>query len=139
MIKAVSHKVSASKSFIWRVMGVFVLAIVTYFFTRHWVVTTKITFTHHAFFLVVFYLHERLWTHFITPIGKLRNIVKSIIYEIILGMGFGGLIVFFYTGSFPMVTRITITYTAIKLVMYYFYDRLWPELKFDREGCYAIR
>lgn len=110
-------------------MGVFVLAAVTYFFTRHWVITTKITITHHAFFLVVFYLHERAWTH-IRRIRRLaRNILKSFIYEVILGMGFGGLIVFFYTGSVPMVTRVTGTYTVIKLIMYFFYDRIWPELK----------
>lgn len=130
-MKAVRHRVSALKSFIWRVMGVFVLAAVTYFFTRHLVITTKITITHHLFFLGVFFLHERAWTHFITPMGRLRNIIKSFIYEIILGMGFGGLIVFLYTDSFPMVTRVTGTYTAIKLVMYYFYDKIWPELKLD--------
>ena len=129
MIKVASHKVSASKSFVWRVMGIFVLAAVTYFFTRHLVITTKVTITHHAFFLVVFYLHERAWTFFIAPRGRLRNTIKAFIYEIILGMGFGGLIVFFYTGSFPMVTRVTGTYTVIKIVMYYFYDRMWPELE----------
>ena len=129
MKKAVSHSTSALKSIIWRIMGVFVLGVVTYFSTRHWVITTKITFTHHAFFLVVFYLHERIWSHFQKPTGKLRNTIKSIIYEIFLGMGFGGLIVFFYTGSFPMVTKITGTYTVIKLIMYFFYDKIFPELK----------
>lgn len=129
MVEAVNHKISASKSFVWRVMGVFVLAAVTYFFTRHWTVTTKITITHHAFFLFVFYSHERVWTHIKKVQGRRRNVIKSIIYEIFLGMGFGGFIVFIFTGSFPMVTRIMITYTAIKLMMYYFYDKLWPELR----------
>jgi len=129
MKQAVTHKVSVLKSFIWRIMGVFVLAAVTYFFTRHWIITTKITITHHAFFLVVFYLHERAWTHFRNPTGRTRNFIKSFIYEIILGMGFGGLIVYLYTGSFPMVTKITGTYTVIKIIMYVIYDRLWPEFK----------
>lgn len=128
-MKAVSHRVSGLKSFIWRVMGIFVLAAVTYFFTRHLVITTKITITHHLFFLFVFYLHERWWTRQITPTGRLRNVIKSIVYEIFLGMGFGGLIVFLFTGSFPMVTKVTGTYTIIKLIMYYIYDRAWPELK----------
>lgn len=134
MAGAVSHKTSFLKSFIWRVMGVVVLAAVTYFFTRHWIITTKITITHHAFFLVVFYLHERIWTYIKRPIGSLRNVIKSFIYEIILGMGFGGLIVFFYTGSFPMVTRVTGTYTVIKLIMYFFYDKLWSEFKDDNKS-----
>jgi len=117
------------KSLIWRIMGVIVLASVTYYFTRHLMITTKITFVHHAFFLIVFYLYERGWTQLKKPVGKLRNIVKGLIYEIILGMGFGGLIVYLFTQSFPMVTHITLTYTAIKIVMYFFYDRLWPEFK----------
>jgi uncharacterized membrane protein len=124
----VSPKVSALKSIVWRLMGVFILAAVTYFYTRQWIVTTKITLVHHSFFLVVFFLYERLWTH-IALKGRIRNITKSLIYEIILGMGFGGLIVYLFTGSFPMITKITPTYTAIKLVMYYFYDRMWPEVK----------
>lgn len=128
-MRAVAHRVSALKSFIWRVMGVFVLAAVTYYFTRHLVITTKITITHHAFFLFVFYLHERIWTHIKKIQGRKRNILKSIIYEIFLGMGFGGLIVFFYTDSFPMVTKVTGTYTIIKIIMYFIYDRRWPEFK----------
>lgn len=131
-LRKVKHSISALKSFIWRVMGVFILAAVTYFFTRRWIITTKITITHHAFFLVVFYLHERAWTRFEKPTGKLRNTIKCFIYEIILGMGFGGLVVFFYTGSFPTVTRITGTYTVIKIIMYYFYDKIWPEFKSER-------
>lgn len=127
--KVVDCKTSAMKSIVWRIMGVVVLAAVTYFFTRRWIVTTKITLTHHAFFLLVFYLHERLWGKLRKPTGKLRSIIKSIVYEIFLGMGFGGLIVYFYTGSFPMVTKITGTYTVIKLIMYYFYDKFWPEIK----------
>jgi uncharacterized membrane protein len=128
-MKIACHSISALKSFIWRVMGVVVLAAVTYFFTRHWIITTKITFTHHAFFLIVFYLHERAWCHFMKPEGRLRNMVKAFIYEIILGMGFGGLIVFLYTGSFPMVTKVTGTYTIIKIIMYIIYDKVWSEFK----------
>lgn len=127
-MKTVSRPTSALKSIIWRVMGVVVLASVTYFFTRHWVITTAITITHHAFFLVVFYLHERAWAK-LKKLGTWKNAIKTFTYEIILGMGFGGLIVFLYTGSFPTVTKVTGTYTLIKVIMYFFYDRAWPELK----------
>lgn len=122
------NKSSVLKSIIWRIMGIFVLGAVTYFYTRKWITTTYITFVHHATFLIVFYLHERLWAR-IKLQGKIRNIVKALVYEIILGMGLGGLIVYLFTGSFPTVTQITPTYTAIKIVMYFFYDRLWPEVR----------
>ena len=128
-MQAVNREISALKSIVWRIMGVFVLGVVTYFFTRNWIITTKIAIVHHAFFLLVFYLHERIWILFKNPTGRARNIIKSLVYEIILGMGFGGLIVYLWTGSLPMVGKITITYTAIKLVMYVIYDYLWPEFK----------
>ena len=119
-----SHRSSLSKSIVWRIMGVFVLGAVTYFFTRHWVITTAIALVHHTTFIVVFYLHERAWLK-VGLQGRVRNVAKAFVYEIILGMGIGGLIVLLFTGQWSQVTRITTTYTAIKLVMYYVYDRAW--------------
>ena len=50
-------------------------------------------------------------------------------YEVILGMGLGGLIVLLLTGSWKAVTVITLTYTAVKLVMYFIYDKIWKGIK----------
>lgn len=123
-----SRKESMIKSIIWRILGVFILAAVTYYFTQSRVITSKITVTHHAFFLVVFYLHERLWERIkninLSTSAKRYSIIKSFTYEIILGMGFGGLIVYLFTGEWLKVGQITLSYTAIKLVMYYLYDQL---------------
>lgn len=125
MVIQVHRRLSVSKSVIWRIMGVFVLATVTYFFTRHWIVTSAITLVHHMTFVVVFYIHERVWLRIARPISRARHVTKAFIYEVILGMGIGGLIVFIFTGEWSKVTQITVTYTIIKIVMYYFYDRIW--------------
>ncbi len=125
----VKHWYSGLKSLIWRAMGVIVLASVVYFFTRKWLTTTIITFIHHATFLLVFYLHERFWLLIKKDLGKWRQIIKSFTYEIILGMGLGGLIVLIVTGQWSSVTQITLTYTAIKIIMYYIYDRIWLRLE----------
>ena len=124
-----SHKLSALKSIIWRVMGVLILAAITYFYTRKWITTTYITFVHHATFLFVFYAHERLWLKLKNPIDKLRKVAKAITYEIILGMGLGGSIVYLFTGSWSKVTAITGTYTVIKLIMYYLNEKVWEKLE----------
>lgn len=121
------HKHSIFKSILWRIIGVFILGAVTYFFTHNWFITTTITLLHHGTFLIVFYLHERVWTK-INIIGKKRNIIKALFYEIVLGMGLGGTIVYLVTGSFPFVTQITGTYTIIKIITYFFYDRLLSEV-----------
>jgi len=120
-----SHLSSASKSIVWRIMGVIVKAAVAYAFTRSWLITSLITITHHAVFLVVFYLHERAWYRYKKDIGKRRNVYKALTYEIILGMGLGGLIIYLFTQSWMQVTYQIIAYTIIKIVMYYFYDRAW--------------
>ena len=117
-----SHKKSALKSFIWRVLGVIVLASVTWFYTHNWITVGLITVLHHATFLIVFYLHERAW---VNVNRKWKNYIKAFTYEIILGMGLGGLIVLLVTGEWSKVGQITLTYTAIKLIMYVIYDKLW--------------
>jgi len=48
-------------------------------------------------------------------------------------MGLGGLIVFMLTGSWKAVTAITLTYTAVKLVMYWIYDRIWNKIDWERK------
>ena len=121
-----SHKKSVLKSIIWRILGVIVLASVVYFYTRQWITTGLITLIHHGTFLLVFYLHERAWLKIKT---KFRSVLKAFTYEIILGMGLGGLIVLLVTGEWSRVTEITITYTALKLVMYYFYEKAWCHKK----------
>jgi uncharacterized membrane protein len=110
-------------------MGVIVLASVTYFFTRKWITTTYITFVHHATFLLVFYLHERVWMKLYDKDAPWRRVVKAFTYEIILGMGIGGLIVFFFTGEWSKVTQITGTYTVIKLIMYYINEKVWAKIE----------
>lgn len=125
-MKSDSHKKSITKSVIWRILGVIILATVVYLYTRQWITTGLITITHHTTFLLVFYLHERAWLKVKT---KFRSIFKALTYEIILGMGLGGLIVLIITGQWSSVTQITITYTIIKLIMYYFYEKIWSQKK----------
>ena len=124
-----SHKLSILKSVIWRIMGVIVLASVTYFFTKEWITTTYITLVHHTTFLLVFYLHERVWMKFYDKDAPWRRIAKAFTYEIILGMGLGGLIVLLFTKEWSKVTQITGTYTVIKLIMYYINEKVWAKIE----------
>ncbi len=116
-----SRKSSALKSLVWRIMGVFVYATIFYIFTQKWQITLKSTLAHHLTFLLVFYLHERFWIWVKRPKAK----IKAFTYEVILGMGLGGLIVYYFTGTWKAVTLITGTYTVVKIIMYLIYDRVW--------------
>lgn len=118
---------SATKSIIWRVLGIFVYATIFYLFTQQWGITLAGTLIHHSVFLLVFFLHERLWI----KLKRNAHWAKPFTYEILLGMGLGGLIVLLLTGSWKVVTAITVTYTTVKLVMYFIYDKIWQKIKWQ--------
>ena len=120
-----SHKLSALKSIVWRVMGVFVYATIFYLFTQKWQITLKSTLVHHSTFLIVFYLHERFWLWLKKP----NHWLKAWTYEVLLGMGLGGLIVYFFTGSWKAVTLITSTYTIVKIITYYINEKVWKKFE----------
>lgn len=117
---------SALKSVVWRILGVLILATVTYAYTRKWIQTGVITLLHHGVFLFVFYFHERIWLKVIRPRNlMLRSIFKMFTYETLLGNLILGLITYFVTGNVKQMTAITLTYIGIKHVCYVFNEFIW--------------
>lgn len=120
------------KSLMWRIIGVFWLATITWAFTRDWITVSWVTFVHHSIFLVVFYLHERIWaTSKLRP--KIKYAVKAVTYEIILGNVILGLITYLVIGDIKQMTGITLTYIQSKLILYYFYEWSWS-IRSERTG-----
>ena len=124
-MKPESHRRSFAKSLLWRSIGVVVLALVTFIFTRSLIQTGLITFLHHFAFIFIYYLHERVWFRIHRVQGKKRRVLRAFTYEIILGHCILGLITLLVTGSWIKVTLITITYIENKLWMYFVYDWIW--------------
>lgn len=119
-----SHLKSIIKSVIWRIIGIFWLATITWIFTHNWIHVSLITFIHHGVFIVVFYLHERVWLKSkIKP--KWKYLFKAISYEIVLGNLILAFISYLITGSVQEMTAITLMYIQSKIAFYYFYDWLW--------------
>lgn len=126
---------SSTKSVLWRIVGVLILATVTYAYTRQWIQTGLITFIHHGVFLFVFYFHERLWLK-IKRVQNLtmRSIFKMLIYETLCGNVILGTISYFVTGNWKQMTAITLTYIGIKHVIYIFNEFVWDRIKIGREA-----
>jgi uncharacterized membrane protein len=116
------------KSAIWRVMGVIILALVTYAYTRNWITTSWVTILHHGVFLVVFVIHERFWLH-IDFTGLKRKIFKAITYETILGNFILAIITLIITGDVQSMTKITLTYIGIIYVLNEF---VWDKVSLGR-------
>jgi len=119
-----SHKRSIVRSVLWRLIGVAFLALVTYYYTGSLIQTTMITLIHHGLFIVIYYLHERVWMRRLTD-WKYKKYARIFTYEIILGNGVLGMVSLLVTGSWTAVTNITLTYIGNKLWMYYLYDMIW--------------
>jgi len=129
-----TKKRSATKSVIWRILGVIVLAIVTFAVTRNWITTGLVTVIHHTTFLIVYYLHERLWNWIGDRItGKKRYIYRMLLYEIVLGHLILGSITLLITGSWLSVSLITPIYIFNKMWMYVVYDMIWKKIKWGME------
>jgi len=125
---------SALKSFLWRLIGVLVLGIVTFFYTGSWVQTSLITVIHHFLFLFIYFAHERLWNKIGNRVtGNKRYILKMFLYEIILGQGILGIISLIITGSWQQASLISVTYILNKLWIYIIYDKLWDKIKWGKK------
>jgi uncharacterized membrane protein len=119
------------KSIAWRIVGVITLGCVTFFYTRQWVQTSWITFLHHGVFLFIFVGHERFWLH-CDYTGTKRKLLKCFTYETILGNFVLGIICLIITGNVQKMSQITLTYIAIKHVMYVFNEFIWDKIKWGR-------
>ena len=129
------HARSASKSAIWRIVGVLILAVVTYAYTQEWIQAGLITVIHHGVFLFIFYYHERLWLK-VKRIQNLttRSILKMLTYETLCGNVVLGTISYLVTGSWKQMTAITISYISIKHVCYVFNEFVWDRIKIGKKA-----
>jgi len=133
MVKKETRIRSSMKSVLWRILGVLILATVTYAYTREWIQTGLITFIHHGVFLIVFYFHERLWLK-IKQIQGLthRSLLKMLTYETLCGNVILGTISYLVTGSWKQMTAITLTYIGIKHVCYVFNEFVWDRIRIGK-------
>jgi len=124
---------SATKSILWRIVGIIILGSVTYFYTHKWSQTSLITFIHHGVFLFVFYIHERIWNKCKRPVSyTARSIAKMFTYETLCGNIILGTITYLITGNWKQMTAITITYISIKHLIYIFNEFIWKKIKWGK-------
>ena len=123
---------SATKSIIWRIFGIIVLAAVTFAYTKSWITVGLVTFIHHFTFLFVFYFHERIWLKFNNLTGLKRKLIKMFTYETLCGNIILGTITYLITGSWLAMTQITLTYIGIKHITYIFNEFVWEKIKWKQ-------
>ena len=118
------------RSAIWRVVGVALLALITYIVTENWITTSLVTVLHHGIFLIVYYLHERLWLK-VGWDSKWKPYARVATYEIILGNLILGIITLILIGDLQKMSQITFIYISNKYWMFYAYDWLWGKVRWQ--------
>ena len=56
-----TRKRSFIKSIVWRLLGIAILGLITWTYTKNLEVTTMVTVLFHSLRLMLYYFHERLW------------------------------------------------------------------------------
>jgi len=126
-------KRSALKSFIWRIVGVIVLAAVTYGYTDNWITTGLVTIIHHTVFLLVYYLHERMWLKIKLDNMMWRSLAKMFTYETLCGNIILGSITYLITGNWKQMTAITLTYIGSKHIIYVWNEFIWRKIMWGKK------
>jgi len=62
---------------------------------------------------------------------RIRSIVKSIVWRVI-GVVLLGAIVYLITGDWKEMTIITALFHGIRIVLYYFHERVWERISWGR-------
>jgi len=126
------RKRSALKSLIWRIVGVIILALITYGYTGNMITTGLVTVIHHTVFLAVYYFHERIWLKIKIDDMFWRSIAKMFTYETLCGNIILGTITWCITGDWKQMTAITLTYIGIKHVIYVWNEFIWRKIKWGK-------
>ena len=125
-----TFKRSISKGIIWRVISIITLAIITYIFTNNFVEVTLITTISTVVFLIVFFIHERLWLKISRPQSELaRSIAKMFTYITVTGVIIMSTITYLVTGNVQITTNVTLTYIIVKHIMYVINELIWNKIK----------
>jgi uncharacterized membrane protein len=72
-----------------------------------------------------------MWEEEIDMDSRKRSIAKSVSWRI-LGIIILGIIAYAVTGDFKEMTIITIIFHGIRLVLYYFHERLWERISWGK-------
>lgn len=121
-----SHLRSIIKGVSWRTIGTIDTIVISFLLTGHFNTAIKIGFTEVITKVALFYLHERVWLHFLNGKEQSKSIsfTKAVTWRmvgtidtIILG--------WIYTGNPLTGLKIGATEVLTKIILYYLHERAW--------------
>ena len=126
---------SLTKGIIYRIISIITLAIITYIYTGNLITVTLITAVSNIVFLIVYFIHERIWLKIEKPKGKIkRSLAKMFTYITVCGIIIMSTITYLITGDIQITTGVTATYVLIKHILYIFNELVWDNIKWRRDA-----
>ena len=124
-----SHFRSVLKGISWRIVGTIDTMVLSYFISGNALMAVKIGFTEIVTKVALFYVHERVWLHFV-PNAQQTNVtslIKAVSWRTV-GTIDTMLLAWFYTGNPVLGLKIGFAEVFTKIVLFYLHDRLWARV-----------
>jgi uncharacterized membrane protein len=121
-----SHFRSLIKGITWRIVGTIDTIAISFFLTGHLSMAVKIGFTEVITKVVLYYLHERVWLHFLNGRSQTKKIsfFKAVSWRTV-GTIDTMLLGWFYSGNPLTGLKIGMVEVMTKIILYYFHERVW--------------
>jgi len=121
-----SHFRSLIKGITWRIVGTLDTIVISFFLTGHFTMAIKIGFTEVITKVALYYLHERVWLHFLNgkTQSKTISLVKAVSWRTV-GTIDTMLLGWFYSGNPLTGLKIGLVEVMTKIILYYLHERAW--------------
>jgi uncharacterized membrane protein len=121
-----SHFRSLIKGITWRIVGTIDTIVISFFLTGHLSMAVKIGFTEVITKVVLYYLHERVWLHFLNGRSQTKKIsfFKAVSWRTV-GTIDTMLLGWFYSGNPLTGLKIGMVEVMTKIILYYLHERVW--------------
>lgn len=117
---------SLTKGVIWRIVSIFLLASITYIFTKNIITVTLVTFVSNTIFLIYFYIHERIWLRIKRPKSLAKRSILKMFTYITLGATLVLIpVTYVFTKSLDKTIEITLIYAILKHIIYIINEFVW--------------
>lgn len=131
-----SHLRSLVKGITWRITGTLDTIIIAFIVTGNFFSALKIGFIEVFTKIILYYFHERIWTHIgwgknLHDVSRLRSFTKGISWRA-LGTLDTIILSFLVTERVDLAFQIGGIELITKICLYYFHERIWNLIKWGK-------
>jgi uncharacterized membrane protein len=125
----VSYKRHLAKTITWRIVGTLDTFLLSWVLSGNSMIGLKIGFSEVVTKMILYYLHERVWSKTNLPQSKRRHLIKTLTWRFIGTMDTILLSWIISANPFTAI-KIGISEVITKMILYYIHERCWYQINF---------